>query len=201
MRFEYDDHTMNFDQGFLENILTLAFTAILILYIFKTIEDRKLREQKKFDAEIIRQGKIIEAQVQFLDNMTQLLWEYQLLAIEVSYYNPEFQKDLYAKAVEQYRQKSASFFYKIRAEMSKALRLTSDKTFKSSKRYITYEHLVSLDMVLNNLIENQETSEMPIEGWLEFNQHAVFNLSELVDNALNNVAKELQLKGSDASRV
>lgn len=194
---------MNLGQGFLESIITLALTAattgFLIPYIFKRIDERKLREQKRYEAEIARQAKIIESQVQLLENMAQLLWEYQLAAIAPSYYDPVAQQDLYALAVKQYQEKTGSLFSKIRAEISKALRLTSSGTYEELKN-LYYERLLPLDVRLNGLIKAQKVGEKRVDGWRDFNSFAVFQLSEIVDKALNNLARELRLKGGDAEQ-
>jgi hypothetical protein len=191
---------MNLSQGFLENILTLATTAtltgFLIPYIFKRIDQRKLREQKEFEAEIALQAKIIESQVHLLEDMAQYLWEYQLAAIEVSYYDPTGQQKLYASAVEKYHEKIGPLLSKIRAEISKALRLTSPQTYQEFKE-LYYQHLLPLDVKLNSLIKAQKIGAEKVNGWHEFNEFAVFTLSEMVDNALNNLAKELRLKGGN----
>lgn len=205
---------MPFNQGFLENVILLALTALvtgfLIPYILKRIDERKLkeqkevderkfREQKEFEAELVRQSKVIESQALLLENLAQLMWEYQLLAIEVSFYDPLGQRDLYADAVQKYQKNSGGLFSRIRAEISKALRLTTVETYQELKD-LYYEQLLPLDAKLNSLIKKQESGLQQVNKWHEFNGFAVYTLSEMVDNALNNLASEMRLKGRDAKR-
>jgi len=195
---------MTFTPEFLENIILLALTAIvtsfLIPYILKRIEERKLKEQTRFEAELARQSKVIDSQVQLLETLAQLLWEYQLFAIEVSYFDPVDQRELYATAVKKYQETAGGLFSKMRAEISKALRLTTAETYQELKD-LYYEQLLPLDVELNSLIKKQTIGEPKINGWHEFNQFAVFELSEMVDNTLDNLARELRLKGSDIKQA
>lgn len=194
---------MNINQEFLENIILLAITAVLtsflIPYILKRIDERKLKEQKEFEAELARQSKIIESQVQLLESLAQLLWEYQLSAIAVSYYDPVEQSDLYIAAVREYQEKRGELVPKVRAEISKALRLTTTETYQELKD-LYYKQILPLDVKLNSLIKKQKAGAPKVNGWHEFNQFAVFTLSEMVDTALNNLARELRLKGSDTKQ-
>lgn len=75
---------MRLDQAFLEKIILLVLTALItgfgIPYVLKRVEQRKLREQKKFEDDLARQGKIIEAQSKLLGDLSQLLWKWRYLA-------------------------------------------------------------------------------------------------------------------------
>ena len=196
---------MNLSQDFIESALTILLAALLtgflIPYILKRIDERKLREQKEvdarklkeqkvFDAELARQNKIIESQVQLLENLAELLWEYQLSAIAVSYYHSLKSQDLYTTALKKYDDAVGTRLGKIRAEISKAVRLTTPETFQELKDFYNKE-ILGLDRRLRGLIEGHA------KDWHEFNEFAVFELSEKVDNTLNRLAQDLQLKGND----
>jgi hypothetical protein len=202
---------MSFSQDFLEKVLLLILTAgvtgFLIPYVLKIvderkaqkqkeIDDRRLREQKLYEATLLRQNKIIDAQVQLLDNLANLIWEYQLLAIEVSYFDPIEQCDLYFAAVKEYDEKTGAAFAKIRAEISKALHLTSTDTYQELKR-LYYKELIPLDMKLYRLMQEQRAAEEKIPGWKDFNEKTVHNLGDVIDATLNNLAKELRLKSEE----
>lgn len=206
---------MNASQQFGESVILLVLTAgvtgLLIPYILKRIDERrlhdqkeaderKLRDQKEFEADLARQSKIIESQIQLLENLAQLLWEYQLSAIEVSFYDPAEQRDFYTAAVQKYQEKAGTLFSRMRAEISKALRLTTTETYQELKD-LYYDQILPLDVRLNSLMKRQRAGEEQVDGWHEFNRFAVYSLSEMVDNALNSLAKELRLKGSDAKQA
>lgn len=196
---------MDFSQDFIERILTILVTSViagfLVPFVLKIIDDRKhweqrriderkQREQKVFEAELARQNKVIESQVQLLENLSELLWEYQLSAIAVTYYHSFGDQDLYAAAIKNYDKKVATLLGEIRAEISKALRLTSPETYEKLKD-LYYEKLVDgLDKDLRALREGKK------DDWHAINQFAVFELSETVDNVLSDLAKELKLQGA-----
>ena len=212
---------MSFSQDFLEKVVLLALTAsmtgFLVPYLLKKVEDRRsqrlreeearkaqtqqeindrrLREQKQYEASLVRQGKIIDAQVKLLENLATLIWEYQLLAIEVSYFNPIEQSELYCAAVKEYDRKTGPTFAKIRAEISKALHLTSAEVYEEL-RYLYYKELLPLDTDLYDLMKSQRSSKTKLERWSKFNKYAVYDLADKIDKTLNNLAKELLLKSA-----
>ncbi|MBD3886373.1 hypothetical protein IFO70_32315 [Phormidium tenue FACHB-886] len=202
---------MSFSQDFLEKVLLLILTAgvtgLLIPYVLrivderkaqkqKEIDDRRLREQKLYEAALLRQNKIIDAQVQLLDNLANLIREYQLLAIEVSYFNPIEQSDLYSAAAKEYDKRTGAIFAKIRAEISKALHLTSTDTYQEL-RELYYKELIPLDMKLYGLMKKQRDAKQKIPDWKHFNENTVHDLGDVIDNTLNNLAKELRLKSAE----
>jgi hypothetical protein len=202
---------MSFSQDFLEKILLLMLTAggtgFLIPYVLKTvderraqkqkqIDDRRLRDQKLYEAALLRQNKIIDAQVELLDNLASLIWEYQLLAIEVSYFDPIEQCELYSTAVKEYDKRTGAVFARIRAEISKALYLTKADTYQGLKR-LYYEDLIALDMELYRLMKKQRTNEQKIPDWTQFNENTVCHLGNVIDSTLNNLAEELRLKSTE----
>lgn len=199
---------MSFSQDFLEKVfllvLTASVTGFLIPYVLKVVDERKaqrqkeidyrrLREQKHYEAALARQSKIIDAQVQLLNNLATLIWEYQLLAIEVSYFDPIVQSELYSVAVKEYDKRTGQTFAKIRAEISKALHLTSAKTYEELKQ-LYYEELLPLDQQLYWLMSEQSKAETKLKEWSKFNKFAVHDLADKIDRTLNDLAKELRLK-------
>jgi hypothetical protein len=195
-------------QGFLEKITLLVVTAVLtgflVPYVLKIVDSRKVKEQKEtdarkakeqkaFEAELTRQAKVIESQVQLLDNLTQALWEFQLLAIAVSYYQPLQDEALYLAALKKYDENIANILVKIRTEISKSLRLAPPSAHAALSE-LYYKHLLPLDQRLRGLVEKRAAKSNVREEWHEFNRFAVFELSGTVDITIDNLAKELGLK-------
>lgn len=193
---------MPVSQGFIEGISTILITATVtgfgVPYLLRKTDERKLRqqrevdarklrEQKEFEAGLARQAKVIEAQVQLLDKLSEFLWEFQLMAIEITYYHGQSNEKLYTTAYEKYHANAGALLSKIRAEISKSLRLASRETYEELKR-LYYKELLKLDQRLTELTEGRATD------WLEVNQYSVYALAEIVDGTLNRLATELQLK-------
>jgi hypothetical protein len=68
---------------------------------------------------------VLEAQAQLLESFAKQLWEFQLLAIAVSYYKYHHDETKYENALKEYDEKAWIYFGTIRTEISKALYLTS----------------------------------------------------------------------------
>jgi hypothetical protein len=184
---------MSLGSDFLGNVILLFVAALVTGFalplILKQVEERKARAQKRFEADLARQSRVIDAQVQLLENLSQLLWGFQLLAIEVSYYYAAKQDGLYERALHKYDENAGDLLGKIRAEVSKSLRLTSVPTYEALKD-LYYRGLLDLDMRLRQLIEGHD------HDWSKFNHYAVYEFSDRVDNVLNNLAEELRLNGA-----
>lgn len=198
--------TMSFSTEFIQQVVLLILTALIssvvIPLIFRLVDQRredrqkerdhqKALEQKQFEAILARQGKIIDAQSQLLDDLAQALWEFQLRAISVSYYSLQNQQN-YDNAVQKYQADTANILIKIRTEISKSLRLVPLETYQSLCD-LYYKQLLPLDQRLEALINSHAAGTNAREQWLEFNKFAVYELATIVDNKLNNLAAALRL--------
>jgi len=165
---------MNFSQNFLEGLLLLLSTAalsgFLVPYVLKEVDARKLkeqkaiderknREQKEFEADLARQSKVLEAQAQLLESLAKKLWEFQLLAIAVSYYKFHHDEAKYENALKEYDEKAWMYFGTIRTEISKALYLTSSETYHALLGLYIRE-LIPLDSSLMRLV--REDAALPV---------------------------------------
>ena len=171
-------------------IATAGLTGFLIPVVTQNMASNQLQEQRLFETDLARESAIIEAQVILIDKLSDLLWEYQMLAIEVTYYQPHEDQTNYIAAVANYDAKAGHLLGKIRAEISKSLRLTSLETYDSLIA-LYYDDLIELDVNLRMLIEGES------DDWLNLNQYAVYDLSANVDNVINELARQTNLKNID----
>lgn len=171
-------------------IATAGLTGFLIPVVTQNMASNQLQEQRLFETDLARESAIIEAQVILIDKLSDLLWEYQMLAIEVTYYQPHEDQTNYIAAVATYDAKAGHLLGKIRAEISKSLRLTSLETYDSLIA-LYYDDLIELDVNLRMLIEGES------DDWLNLNQYAVYDLSANVDNVINELARQTNLKNID----
>ena len=179
----------SFIQSLLLLVATAALTGLLVPLIKAYMDDRKFRQQKLFEAELARQGKVIEAQVQLLESLAQLLWDFQLQAIAVTYYKTLPDEKRYQLAFDEYDTQSWAFFSKIRTEISKARRLASEKTFQGLLKY--YEDwLMKNDAVLMDLVKRRASHE----DWLN-HHNLLFNGAEETDKIMTQLAEEFRLVG------
>lgn len=194
---------MSFSQNFLEGVILLALTAglsgFLVPYILKRIDERKLREQKliderkireqkEFDADLARQNKVIDAQVQFLDTFVQLLWEFHLLALSVSYYKLNQEQEKYEVYFIEYDEKVWMYFGKIRAEIGKAIRLTSNDVYQAMLNfYVSW--LIHSDVKLITLIKKDASRE----EWKAHHEFIFQSLTNEIDKIIDLLAEDLKL--------
>lgn len=197
-------------QSFIENVAVLGLTALitgfLIPFIFKRIDERKQKElekveeskrlrEKKFDADLSRQSKIIEAQSQMLDNLSKLLWEWQFLYISLTYYHGVSNKELYQNAMKQYDEKVMSIMVNIRSEVSRSLRLVPQETYQ--ELVDLFHKLYEVDGKIRPLIEKEarggagDTKDS--RAWYDLNQYVAWQFSKEVDQTISKLASDLEL--------
>lgn len=197
---------MDISAEFVENVvlllLTAGLTGLLVPLLLRQIDQRKHAQQMIFEADIARQAKIIDAQVKLIEDLAQLLWEYQLLLIGVPYYRQFEGRDLYAPSLKAYEDGAGNLLGKIRAEISKALRLTPRSTYQRLKDFY-YEHLLELDLKVSVLAQRDKAGAEVSDEWSQLQRFAVEELSEIVDKLIDDLASELELKkaGSDINNI
>lgn len=190
--------------SFAETLITVLVAAALIPLLFRVIDDSKAARQRKedelrqqrqiiFEADLSLQNKVIEAQVEFLEHLAELLWEYQLMAIDVAYYNQYHILEQYQKASKQYLDDAGMLLGKIRGEISKSLRLCSKQTYVQLKQ-LYYGRLLKADQRLTRLIANPDQT-----GWGALQSHLVNELSEEVDKIIRLLATDFGLTGQAVS--
>jgi hypothetical protein len=182
-------------EPFFERVFFLLLAALLtgfgIPYVLKRVEERKLREQKKFEADLARQEKIIEAQSRLLDDLTGILWKWRYLAKKVVYYGSEKEEiERYNIAKKEYEETVWEILNEFRTEISKSRRLVSERAYEQLNAL--YSYIVGdLDRKISTLIrmKQPETEELGSMA-RRFSEE----VSRKLDDALNDLASELRLK-------
>jgi hypothetical protein len=185
---------MSFDQAFLEKIILLALTALItgfgIPYVLKRVEERKLREQKRFEADLARQSKIIEAQAKLLDDLSQLLWKWRYLAKRVVYYGAQEDLDRYDLARKEYDEKIWDILNEFRIEISQSRRLVSERAY--DRLDALYDYVVhDLDVRISEVVR---TGKPDVEKSREIAERFSVEVSKKLDDAMDDLASELNLK-------
>ncbi|WP_299679710.1 hypothetical protein [uncultured Dokdonia sp.] len=193
-----------FSEKFIENVLSLVLTAILtgilVPLLFRWIDHRRNREQKIFEATLSRQNKIIDSQVKLLEDLSCLLWEYQLLFINVPYFKQFSKRDLYIAAVKEYIENSGEILGNIRAEISKSIRLVSPTSHQQLKD-MYYKDLLPIDLELNQLIDQDTKDKKHAKDWENLQIYVRDDVAKKVDEIIDYLANELQLKLSKEEKV
>jgi len=94
---------------FIEKLMLLIIGALITgifgPIVISHIDRVKFKEQKLFEAKVARQSEIIKAQTQFISIFSELVWQFQLLAIQISYDALE-SEEAYESAIRNYNENS-----------------------------------------------------------------------------------------------
>ena len=181
-----------FDQNFLRTVLilllTAALTGLLVPYVKARMDDRKLKDQKRFEADLARQSKMIESQVLLMERLAELLWGYHFSCLEVSYYGMTSNQARFKTAMEKYDRQSWDYFFKVGTETGKALRLASSDSYTRLKDY--YDNwMIKTDNSIASLYAKPATRD----EWKQ-HHHLIFTEgAERINAVLGQLAHELRL--------
>ena len=194
------------EQAFLQNLALLLVTALVIPLMIRYVDAKRHarqlvaqaerdQEQKRFEAELSRQGKVIDAQSALVDRLADLLWEYQLLLVSVPWFQqfPHLRSE-YEKSVTEYHERAGILFGTIRAEISKARRLTTPSMFEELRK-LYYDRLLELDGRLARLIAigPEVATDDGSEGWQEFRRTTGSEFHHVIDETIQHLAASLDL--------
>src|SRR5215213_4030267 len=144
--------------SFLKNVvlsvLLLGLSSLLIPAVLKQIDDRKAIDQQRYQEQLLRQDKIIDAQAALIDTLASDFWKYEVYASDVVYSRDEHygRDDWHQRAVDAYYLESGPILGKIRAEISTLLRLAPRETYEAF--LLLYEdEMLPLDACLLELMK------------------------------------------------
>ena len=86
MQLQQIDPKGSFLKNLVLSLVLLGVSSLLIPVVLKQIDDRKAIDQQRFQDELSRQDKIIDAQAALLDTMAADFWDYELYASDVVYF-------------------------------------------------------------------------------------------------------------------
>ena len=186
---------MTLSQDLLEKVALLLLTALLsgllIPYVLKRVEEARRTEQKLLEADLARQSKLIEAQAEFLDELTDTLWSWRYLTIRVAYYGQNAQ-DKYVAAVSDYENQIWDVLFKLRKQTSKSRRLVSEETYK--RLVELYDRVVGeLDPELREAMSNLDSSER-VAALAKLNERLRWQETKNLDDVIDAIAAEVGLK-------
>jgi hypothetical protein len=139
-------------------ILTAVLTGLLVPFINAILADQKFREQRRFEAELARQAKIIDAQNELLGELEKIVYGFQLRALALAWYKTQDKNSAkYQESLKAYEDSSWVFFSDMHTRLGKARRLTSPKVYEELERF--YSALRELDSNLVKLVRKDTTEE------------------------------------------
>src|SRR5215213_1203887 len=158
-QIQHIDPRGSFLKNLVLSVLLLGLSSLLIPAVLKQIDDRKAIDQQRYQEQLLRQDKIIDAQAALIDTLASDFWEYEVYASDVVYSRDEHygRDDWHQRAVDAYYLESGPVIGKIRAEISTLLRLAPRETYEAF--LLLYEdELLPLDSCLLELMKLEAVS-------------------------------------------
>lgn len=177
--------------------MTAALTGLLVPVIKARLDERRYRDQKVFESELARQGKIIDAQAAILDDLSELFSGFLLRALALTYYAErrnaaqleETRNQYNAKldeAWKQYDDEAWRFYARLRVDTSKVQRLTTAQV--TAELEALREWFQKFDLEVTKAHEARADAEAFYGLRDRINQGVA-----AVDRALTSIAHELRL--------
>ena len=159
---QFIDPKGSFLKNLVLSLLLLGLSSLLIPIVLKQVDDQKFIAETRFQAELSRQDKIIDAQAALLDTMASDFWDYEGYAADVLYSRDARtgQDNWHQRAVAAYYVQSSPLLVQMRAEISMLLRLAPQPIYASFLRLYD-EEVVPFDSCL---LELMKTDEGPAAG-------------------------------------
>jgi hypothetical protein len=178
-----------FLQGLFLLVVTAVLTGLLVPVIKGRLDDRKYRDQKVFESELSRQEKVIDAQAALLKDASEAMWSFYLLSLKVTWYAASGNEERFDAAWQEWDEESWLLFGRLRAEISKARRLTSPAVHAELLNvHDTWFRRFSLE--LEGMVRRRDigTGES-----VDFHNRTYRENTKLIDDVLTRLAEELRL--------
>ena len=181
-------------------LATAALTGLLVPWIKGKVDAKSHREQKKYEADLARQQKIIDAQATLLTDFADAAWGYHALLAQVTYYKLEGfyglkgQQGQYDTAFQVYDQKSWEFLSRLRVQMSKAQSLTERET--QDHLEMLFRELLDRDGDLSVMASRPDATA---QEWQQLHTTIFWTLGAKIDGVLSRIAAEVELASSSTA--
>jgi hypothetical protein len=165
--------------SFLEKVSLLvvgaALTGIIVPVVKFRMDQTRFEQQKIFEAGLAREAELVKARAQFLRDLVDPVWQFQLLALQISYDSPSEEK--YQAALASYDEQSWQHLKKIRALVGGARWFTSDSAYEALTEFVDGWLIHELDMTIQKRRRVHEL-DMTIQkrrrgdsaNWSQFNR-------------------------------
>jgi hypothetical protein len=142
-------------EGFWEKALLLivgaALTGLLVPLVKTWIDRTTFERQKRFEATLARQSDVIKAQTQFLNDFSNIIWEFHKVVQRVSYTRLDSNRKAYQAAVKEYEKAIWDLLFRIRSAIRSARWFCSDAVHNALLIWYD-EGFTKITMRLNGLI-------------------------------------------------
>ena len=179
-------------EDFAEKLLLLLIgaivTGVMVPLIKSRMDHAKFKNQKKFEAEMSRQATVINAQKKFLEELSDLAWDFQLRVMEVTYTRSFGTEETFTAVFEKYDIDSWGLLREIRSTIGTARWFVDDATYQLLSEYY-HEWIVAIDSSMMGLVR----SDASLQDWEEYHQFLYRETSVKTDELFGNLARRFSL--------
>jgi hypothetical protein len=161
-------------------------TGIIVPVVKFRMDQSRFEQQKKFEAELARQAEIGSARAQFLRDLVDPVWQFQLLALQVSYDSHSAER--FQAALAAYDEQSWHHLKRIRAIVGGARWFTSESAYRALTDFVDGWLIHEVDMELMKRRRGGGKA-----NWSEFNQWLYAESRRRTDALLVILAKDFGL--------
>ena len=188
----------NLAQNLLVILVTALVTGLAVPRVKANMDLRYFREQKKHEAELARQAKLIDQQTEFLKKFINVLWRFHFAMVKATYARANNATEEEFKSIwDEYGKESWAILQECRRIISVSVYLVTDDRFK--KLLDLYKTLVTKDVHLVYKVEGGQG--MSHSEWRDFHHELFFYFSEELDNEIASLAREMGLRAGAPSGV
>jgi hypothetical protein len=184
--------------SFLEKVSLLvvgaALTGIIVPVVKYRMDQNRFEQQKMFEAELARQAELVKARAQFLRDLVDPVWQFQLLALQVSYDTDT--KEKHQAALASYDEQSWQHLKRIRAIVGGARWFTSEPAYRALTEFVDGWLIQEVDRAL--LLRRRGDDGAT---WLDFNQWLYAESKNKTDSLLVLLAKDFDLAPAEVTPV
>jgi len=171
-------------------IVSGALAGLISPIVKGRIDGRTAERQKRLEAVLARQSRIIDAQADLLRETADALWSIRMHMLKVAYYWRENQQDKALAAWQQYDERAWDLFARFRTEISRAARVSTTSAH-DTLRNLYYNTLIPVDENLGKMHQDQLAGRNP--SWGSFYDDLFGAISDKIEAALLALGKELHL--------
>ncbi|MGH7769325.1 MAG: hypothetical protein ACREQP_17915 [Candidatus Binatia bacterium] len=183
--------------GFLEKALLLivgaALTGIIVPVVKSRMDKRRFEQQKIFEADLARQAEIVKARAQFLRDLVDPIWQFQLLALQISY--DSYSEEKFQGALAKYDEHSWQHLMRIRAIVGGARWFTSEPAYHALTEFVDGWLIHEIDMELMKRRRSGKAAD-----WTDFNQWLYSESRNRTDALLVILAEDFGLAPAASAR-
>jgi hypothetical protein len=156
---QFIDPKGSFLKNLILSLVLLGVSSLLVPAVLKQIDDRKAIDQQRYQEQLSRQDKILDAQAALLDTMASDFWQYELYASDVVISRDKRfgQDDWHQRAVDNYYLQTGPLLGKMRAEISTLLQLAPRANYDAFLQLYD-EEISALDSCLLELMKIEAAS-------------------------------------------